>query len=104
MSKISDMARLYPTPPDGAPEESIELAHLIRMFISLFELKSELAQGGIASPPLNGTASAFLYGILYDQERGSLQCSDAEAIRQEILPGFFVDDLKGLYQKDESNG
>jgi hypothetical protein len=104
MSKISDMARLYPTPDRLPEEESRDLTHLIRMFLTWFELKRELGQSGMASPPSNTTASGFLYGILYDQERGSLRCSDAEAIRQEVLPGFFLDDLKALDQKDESRG
>ncbi|MBR1270152.1 hypothetical protein JQ629_21990 [Bradyrhizobium sp. AUGA SZCCT0222] len=99
MSKISDMARLYPTPDRLPEDESRELTHLIRLFLTWFELKRDLGQNGIASPPSNPTASGFLYGVLYDQERGSLQCADAEAIRQEILPGFFLDDLKGLDQK-----
>jgi len=94
MSKISNMARLYPT-PDQVPEiESHELAHLIRMFVTWFELKRELGQNAVTSQPMNPTASGSLYGILYDQERGSLRCSDAEAIRQEVLPDFFVDDLR----------
>ncbi|WP_028138295.1 hypothetical protein [Bradyrhizobium japonicum] len=102
MGRISQMAHRYPT-PDLLPEnESHELAHLVRMFLTWFGLKKESVQGRTSSP-LNPTASGFLFGILYDQERGSLRCSDADAIRQEILPGFFVDDLRPD-QRDESDG
>ncbi|MFC5324231.1 hypothetical protein [Bradyrhizobium oligotrophicum] len=92
MSKIADMARLHPTPDQLPQDESYELAHLVRMFLTWFELKRS-GQTRYTPSPMNPTASGALYGILYDQERGHLRCSDAEAIRQEVLPGLFVDDL-----------
>jgi len=88
MGRISNLARRYPMPDQLPEQESRELAHLVRMFITWFELKRESGQGRTTSPPMNTTASGFLYGILYEQERRILRCSDAEAIRQEILPGF----------------
>ncbi|WP_316236644.1 hypothetical protein [Bradyrhizobium sp. SZCCHNR1015] len=92
MGKIGEMARLYPTPDRVPQDESSDLAHLVRMFLTWFELKRS-GQAAYKPSALNPTASGALYAILYNQERSGLRCSDADAIRQDVLPAFFVDDI-----------
>ena len=85
MDKIHRMVREYPD-LDNIPEDGMsDLAGLIGMFLHWWELK----RGQESS----GDARSQLLTIVYKSEQGTTHADDADAIRQDILGAFYVDDL-----------
>lgn len=85
MGKMRDLARNYPKPEDIPEGEDSDLAHFVGAFLSWLELKE--GQDNL------GVARSHLFSIMYNIEKGEVYKDDAEAIRQNVLGSFFIDDL-----------